>query len=163
MFNIDFDTILFRVKLISTTLSFLSFGLTVFFIIKFQKLVGLKAQMTKLAVRVPESTSGGASQSKWEEILRHMNSDREAEWKFAIIEADKLVDNSLKIAGYQGDTMGERLMNIDKDQFPNLDGLWEAHKIRNKLVHDVNYFLRYAEAKTAIQLYEKVLEELGIV
>jgi len=33
--------------------------------------------------------------------------------------------------------------------------------LRNRLAHDVNYFLRYGEAKRAIQLYEKTLKELN--
>ena len=163
MFNIDFSEILFRAKLASAIFSFLFGGLAVYFIVQFQKLVGLKAQMAKLALRVPEAASGGAILSKWEEVMRHMGSDKEAEWKFAIIEADKLVDESLKLSGYLGDTIGERLMNITKEQLVSLDGLWEAHKIRNKLAHEINYFLRYAEARRAIQLYQITLQELGIV
>lgn len=162
-FNIDLNLILFRLKLTSAILSFVFGGLAVYFIVQFQKLVGLKAQMAKLALRIPKAASGGGSLSKWEEIMRHMGSDREAEWKFAIIEADKLVDDLLRTASYPGDTMGERLMNIEKGQFLSLEGLWEAHKIRNKLAHDVNYFLRYAEARRAIQLYENTLRELGLI
>jgi len=132
MFNIDFSEILYRIKVTAATLSFIFGGLVVYFIILFQKLVGIKAQIAKLALRVPEAASSGASRSRWEEITRHIESDREAEWKFAVIEADKLIDNLLKQAGYPGDTMGERLMAIDKGQLLSLEGLWEAHKIRNK-------------------------------
>ena len=162
IFGINFAELLFRIKFISTILSFIFGALWVFFIVQFQKLVGIKSQLAKLALRVPEPAYGGATQSKWEEIMRHVGSDREAEWKFAIIEADKLVDDVLKTAGYPGDTMGERLMNVEKGQLLSLDGLWEAHKIRNKLAHDNNYFLRYAEARRAIQLYEITLQELGV-
>lgn len=160
MYDIDFPQLLYRLKLFSAIFSFIFTGLAVYFIIQFQKLVGIKIQMAKLALRVPEPASGGGIQSKWEEILRHLDSDREAEWKFAIIEADKLVDDLLKSAGYSGDTMGDRLIGMEKGQLESLDGLWGAHKVRNKLVHDVNYFLRYAEARKVIQAYEKVLQEL---
>lgn len=160
LFNIDFAELFFRIKLTSAILSMVFGAVAVYFIVQFQKLVGLKVQMAKLALRVPESASGGAGQSKWEEVLRHLDSNREAEWKFAIIEADKLVDDLLKSAGYLGDTMGERLMNIEKGQFLSLEGLWEAHKIRNKLVHDTNYFLRYAEARRAVGQYENALREI---
>lgn len=159
----DLQELFFRVKLVAAILSFVFGGLAVFFIYKFQKLVGLKIQMAKLALRIPESASGGAAQSKWEEICRHIDSSKESDWKLAIIEADNLVDNLLKSAGYQGETMGDRLTNIERGQLPGLEGLWEAHKVRNKLVHDMNYFLRYAEAKRAIQNYENVLRELGAV
>ena len=97
--------------------------------------------------------------ARWEEVLKHITSTREAEWKFAVIEADKVVDDILKNA-YPGETMGERLLNITKGQLDTLDGLWEAHKIRNRLVHDADYFLRYAEAKKAVLLFERTLREL---
>lgn len=161
--NIDFSELLFRIKLTSAILSLLSGSLAVFFIVQFQKLVGIKAQLMKLSLRAPKAAFGGAVQSKWGEIMDHMGSDREAEWKFAIIEADKFIDDLLKTVGYPGDTMGERMMNIEKGQLLSLEGLWEAHKIRNKLAHDINYFLRYAEARKAIQFYENVVRELGIV
>jgi len=113
------------------------------------------------ALNPPEPAYGGALQSKWEEIKHHAESVKEAEWKLSIIEADNLVNDILKSAGYPGDTMGERLTNINKGQLLSLDGLWEAHKIRNKLAHDTNYFLRYAEARRAIVLYEAALKELN--
>src|SRR3989344_595163 len=113
IFNIDFSELLFRVKLGSSILSFLFAGSAVFFIVQFRKLVDVKSQLTRGALRTKNAAFGGAVQSKWEEILEHMNSNREAEWKFAIIEADKFVDDLLKTAGYPGDSMGERLTNID--------------------------------------------------
>lgn len=161
MLNIDLDLILFRLKLISGILSILFAGLAVYFMVQFQKLVQIKIQAARSSLRMPEAALGGALPSKWEEIMRHAESPREAEWKFAIVEADKLVDDILKSAGYAGDTMGERLMNIEKGQLTTLEGLWEAHKVRNKLVHDSNYFLRYAEARRAVELYKNTLHELG--
>jgi len=98
--------------------------------------------------------------ARWQDILKRVESIREGEWKFAIIEADKVVDDLLKNL-FPGETMGERLMNIDKTQLLSIDSLWEAHKIRNRLAHDTNYFLRHSEAVRAINLYEKTLQELG--
>ena len=94
--------------------------------------------------------------------MRHIDSPREGEWKFAIIEADKLVDDQLKTR-FAGETMGERLMNIDKTKLLTIDGLWEAHKVRNRLAHDTNYFLRHAEAVRAIRLFEQTLKELEAI
>lgn len=163
MFNIDLDLIFFRIKFLSAILSLLFGGLAIYFIVEFKRLVGTKIQMAKLALRIPEAAFKGASQSRWEEILRHVDSAKEAEWKFAVVEADKLVDDLLKKAGYFGDSMGERLSSIEKGQLANLDHLWEAHKIRNKLVHDVNYFLRQAEARQAVKFYEEALRELQAI
>lgn len=138
-------------------------GLIVWIFVKMVKLnksIAVSVPISKLEV-VPTTTKyGSALQARWDEILRHIESTREGEWKFAVIEADKLTDEILKSAGYPGETMGERLMNIEREQLQTLDGIWEAHKIRNRLVHDTNYFLRYSEAKHAIQLYEETLKEL---
>ena len=161
--NIDFSQIIFRIKLLSFSLSLVFGGLAVYYIIEFRKLVSLKVQKMKSEITAVDVPLGGVGQSKWDEILSHMESSKEADWKLAIIEADKLVDNLLQSMGYPGDTMGDRLTNMQDGRIRNLEGIWEAHKIRNKLVHDLNYFLRYAEAKRAIQIYREVLKEFNAV
>ena len=163
MFNIDFAEILFRIKIVSFILSAIFGSLAVYFIVQFQKLVGIKVEKARALLKSAESASGGAVPSKWEEVMRHIGSEREAEWKFAIIEADKLVNDILKTAGYPGDTMGDRLMSIEKGHLLSLEGLWEAHRVRNKIAHDTNLFLRYSEARRAIELYKIALKELQAI
>jgi len=128
-------------------------------IIKINRLAGTNPMSLIKEIMPPQPATSGLN-LRWEEIEKHINSTREAEWKFALIEADKLVDELLRSAGFPGDTMGDILMNIQPGQLTTLQGLWEAHKIRNRLVHDTNYFLRYTEAKRAVGLYEKTLREL---
>ncbi len=145
------------------TLSFwISVGLgaiLIIIILKFRALYQPEPSLIE-ELNIPQP-AGGAYRARWEEILRHMDSAKEAEWKFAVIEADKLIDLVLQKAGFPGETLGERLMNIQDGQIANLQGLWDAHKIRNRLAHDVDHFLRYTEAKQAIDQYESVLRELG--
>ncbi len=112
---------------------------------------------------VPVEIAGvGPIQEQWNDIMRHIDSVHEGEWKFAVIEADTIVDGVLKNY-FVGDTMGERLLNIDKTKLLAIDDLWEAHKIRNRLAHDPNYFLRHAEALRAVKLFKSVLKELGAI
>lgn len=113
------------------------------------------------ATPVTQKPAPGAMTARWEEILRHLSTNVEAQWRFALIEADKLVEDILRRAGFPGDTMGERLMNIQSGQLQTIDGLWEAHKLRNRIAHDLNYFLRYTEAKRAIGQFEATLRELS--
>jgi len=69
----------------------------------------------------------------WEEI-------EAMEPKMAVIEADKVVDVVLKRAGVPGETMAERLRKVQKQvQRPIYSGMWEAHKMRNRLVHEVGH------------------------
>lgn len=146
------------IKLIAISLTIIFIALLIRIIVKMNKLMGPKIDLAKELL--PPEPAKSALNARWEEILKHINSTREAEWKFAVIEADKMVEELLKEGGFAGETMGEKLMNMDKSQLVTLDSLWEAHKIRNRLVHDANYFLRYTEAKRAIGLYEKTLKEL---
>jgi hypothetical protein len=111
-------------------------------------------------------TSGhvpGALQQRWSEIRGHLDSPRESEWKIAVLEADKLVDDSLARAGFSGGSFGDRLTNIAPGVLVSLDGLWWAHKIRNRLAHEMDYFLRYTEAKQAVAYYEQALNELQLI
>lgn len=107
--------------------------------------------------------TGGAYAARWGEIMRHMDSAKEVEWKMAIIEADKLLDLILQRAGFPGGTIGERLMNAQTGQIQALDGLWEAHKIRNRIAHDPNLFIRYTEAKRAIEFYAQTFREFEAI
>ena len=137
-------------------------GLIAWVISEFHKLRREMATITPAGPEIsPIPSSGGALQARWDEISNHLASTSEAEWKFAVIEADKLLDDALRSAGYPGETMGERLMSIERSQLRTLDGLWDAHKTRNRLVHDANYFLRYTEAKRVVLVYEETLKELG--
>ncbi|MBI4158598.1 MAG: hypothetical protein HY505_03220 [Candidatus Yanofskybacteria bacterium] len=149
-----------NLKILGELLSLLLFALFVFNFIRTDKFLRVKVNLLK-SIMPPEASKESPLGSRWEEIQKHLNSTKEAEWKFAVIEADSLVDHILKSSGYPGDTMGDRLKNINKTQIITLDDLWEAHKIRNRLAHDMNYFLRYGEAKRAVQLYEKTLKELN--
>ena len=72
----------------------------------------------------PEAVT--AYDNRWQEIRSHVNSINEAEWKLAIVEGDKFVDDVLKSAGFLGESMGERLMMIKPDQIINLQYLWDA-------------------------------------
>jgi hypothetical protein len=146
------------VKLVLIVVSVLFVILIAIVVVKTNKLIGTKVNLAKEIL--PPQSATSTHNARWNEIEKHINSTREAEWKFAVIEADKLVDETLKEAEFPGETMGDRLMNIQPGQLTTLQGLWEAHKIRNRLVHDVNYFLRYTEAKRAVSLYEKTLKEL---
>ena len=148
-------------KIVMAFLAGIIFLLLVVMVVKLNRLTARKIDLAKIIA--PPSPASSGMNARWEEVQKHISSTREAEWKFAVIEADKIVDDALKNAGFPGDTLGERLMNIEKGQLTTLEDLWTAHKIRNRLAHDINYFLRYAEAKKAVLLYEKTLRELEAI
>jgi len=150
------SSFVFVLKIISVLITIVLGAATVFLIIK------RKEFDTKLAsqeVLVAEAVGAGPLQEQWNDILRHIDSIREGEWKFAVIEADTIVDNVLRNY-FPGDTMGERLMNIDKTKLLSIDDLWEAHKIRNRLAHEPDFHISANEAKKVTETYHQILEDL---
>lgn len=150
------------IKLILIIVSLILGVLFIIVIIKLNGLIGSRPSIAK-EIMPPQPAEGGALNARWTEVLKHINSNREAEWKFAVIEADKLIDEILKTAGFPGESLGERLMAIEPGQLASLDGLWSAHKTRNKIAHEPNYFMRHAEAKKAVEQFEATLKELGVL
>jgi hypothetical protein len=97
----------------------------------------------------------------WQMVKRNVQSMQDSEWKVAVISADKLVDEVLRVKGYQGESMGERLMSIDPNRFMSLQGVWDAHKLRNQIVHDIQANVDHSQAMAAVDAYENFLKELG--
>ena len=97
---------------------------------------------------------------KWNKLLERIKSGDERDLRLAIIEADSLVDEIFKEHGHPGEDMGERLKSIHPSEIDNLNDLWEAHKIRNRLAHEADFHLPADEAKRIIGIYHKTIEEL---
>ena len=99
----------------------------------------------------------------WHGIEARMRTMQEAEYKLAIIEADKLFDDLLQKMKYKGKDMGERLKQITTEQLSNINAIWKCHKVRNLISHDVSYHLAFSEAQWVIQIYEDAFIELGVL
>lgn len=156
----DYAGIIDTIKLIGVVLSLISLAIFVVVIYKYRKL--LKEGLSEIKKDIsPPAEAVSAYDLRWDEIRNHVNSFNESEWKLAVIEADKFVDDALKTAGFKGETMGERLMMIKPDQIINLQLLWDAHKLRNLLVHDPNYNVTHRQAILAVEAFGLVLKELG--
>lgn len=99
----------------------------------------------------------------WQGVLEHLNSANESEWKLAIIEADKLVDDLLVQKGCEGESMAERMSLLTKEELQSLDLLWEAHKIRNRIAHKLDFKINRNEALKVISYYEEALKDLQVL
>ena len=155
----EFFNLFGTVKTVLMILSIIFAAILVIIVIKMGSLIKEEIAELKAELAPPEEAAS-TYDNRWQEIRNHVNSFKESEWKFAVIEADKLVDDVLKSAGFAGESMGERLMLIKPDQLLNLQYLWDAHKLRNLLVHDPNYQMTHRQAIWAIEAFENVLREL---
>ena len=105
----------------------------------------------------PETTKN----TEWQDIIDHIDSDNDSQWKLALIDADKILDNALRDADYDGETIGDRLKRAEElGGFKSLQDAWEAHKVRNRIAHESGFELTKREARRAIELYKTVLQDL---
>ena len=96
-------------------------------------------------------------------MIEHSTSDNPTDWKLAIIEADIILDEILKEAGYGGASLGERLRSISPTQLESLDDAWQAHKVRNQIAHGgADFILTQRLAQDTIKQYRRVFYELGL-
>jgi hypothetical protein len=110
---------------------------------------------------LPRLTSGLDRQNftkRWRE-LDALFSNGGPGLKLAVIEADKLLDEALKRRGYGGETMGERMKQAGA-ALGNQDDVWQAHRLRNRLVHEQTK-LSKPQAARALSAFKKSLKHLG--
>ena len=77
-----------------------------------------------------------------------------------IIEADKLLDFALEKYGYTG-SLGEKLKQAER-LFSDKNGVWFAHKMRNKFAHELNFSPSEFEFRKALESFRKALSDLKI-
>lgn len=97
---------------------------------------------------------------EWAKISKRLEVGQEADYKLAVIEADGLLNDVLVKMGYGGETIVDRLKQIDSTILPNIDKALEVHKIRNNIVHDPDYQLTLAQATKILNIYEESLRHL---
>ncbi|OHA47664.1 MAG: hypothetical protein A2806_03550 [Candidatus Terrybacteria bacterium RIFCSPHIGHO2_01_FULL_48_17] len=155
--------LLLALKITSGVVSLLAFVAIVYLSFRISKLMGA-SPLERLGEAMRTAPVEPTRLAKhWSRIKNRLEKGSEAEWKLAVIEADKLCDTILRRMGHLGETMGERLGNIKPAQLSSLEQLQAAHKTRNTIVHDPQFYLSEYEAKQAILNYETFLKEMQII
>ena len=99
---------------------------------------------------------------RWLKIEKRLETEKEDEYKLAIIEADDLLDESLTRMGYKGEDLSEKLKKVDSSIIENIEPILEAHKIRDSIVYDPDYKLDSEIARRTIEIYKKTFQDLEI-
>jgi hypothetical protein len=101
---------------------------------------------------------------KWEKVIKYANSANSSDWRLAIIEADVMLEELLHTTGYIGESIGDMLKSVNKNEFLTIEDAWEAHKVRNAIAHSGGDFqLSERETTHVIALFEKVFKEFQII
>lgn len=131
----------------------------------FQRPLGGDIRETILGVDVPKELITGRKKlrEKWNRIKSRLDSGNESEYKVAVIEADKLIDEILSKMGYKGDNLGERLENISESEIETKIDIAQGHEIRNRIIHDETFVLDRQKAKETLENFENFLKYFEVL
>lgn len=99
---------------------------------------------------------------RWRSIEEFTKSGGEMQLKMAVMEADKLLDHALKALAMPGETLGERL-KFAAYKYPKISQVWNAHRLRNQLVHESSFYLEPGMARQAVAQYRQALILLNLL
>ena len=101
---------------------------------------------------------------RWNKVVEEASSPDDSKWRLAILEADIMLNELLDVLGYRGETMGDKMKQVDRSNFRTIDLAWEAHTVRNKVAHQGSSLsLTQREVRRVIGLYEQVFREFKFV
>ena len=95
---------------------------------------------------------------RWMALQRHCASRKT--WPMAVIEADALLDEALKKAGYKGKTTGERLVAAQRN-LTNNESVWFGHKLCKRVPDEDVRKLRKQDVLEALHGFRQALRDLG--
>lgn len=150
--------------MISFAVSMLLGFFAIYFNLKIKEVKKLDEKIFGTVLVPADSEDASPKNERWLRVLQYLETESQAEWKTAIIEADVILDEMTVKMGYRGDTLGERLKSVEKSDFLTINKAWEAHKVRNAVVHDGSgYLLTKREVKRVIDLYRQIFEEFDFI
>jgi hypothetical protein len=120
--------------------------------------VALLGLITFIAKRPPKELDRSYYTRKWNELQKSLKNSEA--WPMAVISADNLLDEALKKRRFKGKTMGERMVSAQRT-FTNNDMTWMGHKLRNRLVHEVDVKLTQKDVQNALIGIRQALKDLG--
>lgn len=100
----------------------------------------------------------------WQKVEAEIGYGKPSNFRSAVLNADKILEFTLTKMYPRLTSTGERL-KAAKDKFvgdyETYDGLWFSHKVRNELVHNVNFELPSSQVNDVIEKFKLGLQKLG--
>lgn len=122
----------------------------------FKKLLGIRGKGARI--------DKAENLEKWRVIESMLETDDEIHAKQAVLEADKFFDNILKKLGARGGTFADRLKNFENHfSYDSYQSVWQAHKTRNQISHEMNYRISINEARLVLNKFRQGLRNLGTI
>lgn len=123
---------------------------------------GLLFVVISLTRSTPKQLDVDKYRSRWMSIETRLKRDDENSYTVCMLDADKLLDQALRERGLPGKTMADRMKQY-QGKWTNGNGVWAAHKLRNKLAHEADVRVDYERARQALVAYKQGLKDVGAI
>lgn len=123
---------------------------------------GLLFVVVSLAKNSPRQLDQDKYRSRWMAIESRLKRDDNNSYMVCILEADKLLDHALRDRGMNGNSMADR-MKQHQGKWTNGNGVWAAHKLRNKLAHETDVQVDYERTRQALVAFKQGLKDVGAI
>jgi len=123
---------------------------------------GLLFVFISLSKNSPRTLDQNKYRSRWMAIETRLKRDDENSFTVCILDADKLLDQALRDRGLAGKTMAERMKQF-QGKWTNGNGVWAAHKLRNRLAHETDARVDYDRTRQALVAYKQGLKDTGAI
>ncbi|MDP3014946.1 MAG: hypothetical protein Q8N28_00770 [bacterium] len=99
----------------------------------------------------------------WKQIQRRLKTGELNQLKLAILEADKVLYEVLKMIDYQAKNFDEILEKITEIQLSNIKEIRHIHKLRHRIASEPDFQISVNEAEMAIEIYKRAFQELKLI
>lgn len=123
----------------------------------------LRETLTGMDVPVALTRKKTKTRKRWEEIKQKLAIGNPNDYKIAVIEADDFIGEIIAGMGYAGSNFGERLEDVPEGQIANIEGMKEAHSVRNRIIHDDRFVLSREDAEGVLAQYEEFLKSFQVI
>ncbi len=148
---------------VSALLSLLFFGGILYILIKSKWLTQRLDLYAEVFFGEPVDISRRKSVRGWNNVLRLVRSDDPLKWREALAEAGKILDELLKISGYQGRSVHERLDAVRPEVLSNIADLRVAHLLHDELEGDSARAITRREIIVALRAYRVAFRDLELL
>ena len=99
---------------------------------------------------------------EWKQIQQQFLSDSPEDRKQALIRCDRLLNEILKMSGYEGTDLSAKLQALTSDQLSSLERVRTAHILVDQLARNLKGEVQQEESVTAMRAYRDVFRELNL-
>ncbi|NCN52889.1 hypothetical protein GW950_00305 [Candidatus Wolfebacteria bacterium] len=99
----------------------------------------------------------------WNQIQERLLSEDQNDWRLSILEANKILDEVLKMSGHIDPDTKQKLENVSADQLSNIEDVKVATNIAYEIAKNPTYEITIEKTQELIEIYKKAFIELNLI